>query len=86
MPSPTSTAAETETRESSPVKWGRWIGDILASKCGRFNITRRQYVMPTRHDAYVLNGPGKFLSHARNREFGAVRDAKAMAESLASED
>jgi hypothetical protein len=70
------------------VEWGRPTKDktgklIYRSKCGRFTITKRSYVLPFACVGYILDGPG--VERLWMRENDTLTDAKDAA-NMAAED
>jgi hypothetical protein len=73
-------------KETRSVKWGRPVttrhGDIFyTSKCGRFTIERKEYVLPTVSVAYRLTD----TSDDWTADCDSLRDAKGEAEEIAVE-
>jgi len=70
----------TMSDEATPVRWSRPTKNrhgqtTYVSKCGRFTITKFEYILP-RSISYVLEGFG------RRRESDILADAKWIAESM----
>lgn len=69
------------------VKWGRssrskYDDVVYHSKCGRFRIERREYIMPYTCVGYYLIYREAGMTSDREAECSSLRDAKAAAEEM----